>query len=509
MTLTPTELETSLKQCDSTPSSAFDFGGDRTFGVAWCTIFAMRRGATVWVTAAALLLSGVWASPYTVQYTVQSGDTIYSLAKRFGTTAEALLKLNHLSAPDLKVGQTITVPDRTYTVQKGDTLFSIAKRYGVSLEALRQTNNLTDNAVRLGQTLVIPWPENAAVSSSPPVTPAPTKPVAANPTTPETSKPPAPVKPPVSSQPKPPVPKPTVPKPSAPQPPAPSSPTVATPVGKPPVQPVAPTAPTLTKPAPALSQPAAKPVNPDALDPNDLPPLPSGLPGMTAPTRPAKDLPVGSGSAKPSPWPLISGAALPNLGGSTGGTSSVPTDNPLLIHTVQPGETLFGLARRYNVTVEAIKTQNQLLSDGISAGQQLQIPVAPTDPSLPSSPRDLRGIAERYLGVTYVYGGSSATGLDCSGFVGLVFQELGVKLPRTSREQFQSGTSVEKSDLTPGDLVFFNTTGAGVSHVGIFLGDGSFIHAASNPGKVIESRLDERYYAQRYLGARRVLPQDD
>jgi peptidoglycan DL-endopeptidase LytE len=185
--------------------------------------------------------------------------------------------------------------------------------------------------------------------------------------------------------------------------------------------------------------------------------------------------------------------------------SSVPTD-PALFHIVQTGETLFGIARRYGVTVGDLKTLNALTTDNLQAGQSLPIP-GRLDPTLPPV-TGLRAIAERYLGVTYVYGGSSADGLDCSGFVGLVFQEMGMKLPRTSREQFQTGVAVDRSSLELGDLVFFDTTGKGVSHVGIYLGDGAFIHAASNPGKVIESQLSERYYASRYLGARRVLPQD-
>ena len=131
----------------------------------------------------------------------------------------------------------------------------------------------------------------------------------------------------------------------------------------------------------------------------------------------------------------------------------------------------------------------------------------PLEPTVQLS--DLRGIASRYLGVTYVYGGSSASGLDCSGFVSIVYRELGVTLPRTSREQFTTGIAVNQFDLESGDLVFFDTLGRGaVSHVGIYLGAGEFIHAASNPGKVITSRLEERYYATRYLGARRVWAQD-
>lgn len=208
-------------------------------------------------------------------------------------------------------------------------------------------------------------------------------------------------------------------------------------------------------------------------------------------------------------------AALPSIGNELNTTvSSSPalsnTDAPTLIHTVQSGDTLFSIAKRYGLSLEQIKLENALQTDSLALGQRLRIParaVNPLEPTVQLS--DLRGIASRYLGVTYVYGGSSASGLDCSGFVSIVYRELGVTLPRTSREQFTTGIAVNQFDLESGDLVFFDTLGRGaVSHVGIYLGAGEFIHAASNPGKVITSRLEERYYATRYLGARRVWAQD-
>jgi peptidoglycan DL-endopeptidase LytE len=416
----------------------------------------MWRGFVVLV--AVCLLGSALAA----QYTVIAGDTLYSIAKRFSTTPEALMKLNQLPGPTLRVGQTLEIPDRAHTVQKGETLFGIAKRYGVTMQALRDANRLEGDSVKIGQVLNIPWasiprsPVSSSTSSS--SQPSPPKP------------PPAPaVKPPASN--------PAV----TPNPPQPSSSTG---------NPLTPTTPTVP-------------------DPNALPVLPSGFPGMTAPLRPAPTLPSGAQSARAIPPLPVPSATLPSLGTASSPVEPDPsslTETPVLIHTVQPGETLFGIAKRYSVTVDDIKTANNLVADAINAGQALRIP-STLDPNLLIA-TDLRGIAERYLGVTYVYGGSSATGLDCSGFVSLVFQELGLRLPRTSREQFLIGERIEQNALLEGDLVFFDTTGKGVSHVGIYLGDGEFIHAASNPGKVIKSKLEERYYAQRYLGARRVLRQD-
>lgn len=110
------------------------------------------------------------------------------------------------------------------------------------------------------------------------------------------------------------------------------------------------------------------------------------------------------------------------------------------------------------------------------------------------------------LGIDYDYGGTTTDGFDCSGFTSYVFKKLGVTLPHSSKSQYTLGTKVAKDDLRAGDLVFFNTDGSGVSHVGIYVGDGKFAHAASKG--VTISNLDEKYYAARYVGARRVLDSD-
>lgn len=112
--------------------------------------------------------------------------------------------------------------------------------------------------------------------------------------------------------------------------------------------------------------------------------------------------------------------------------------------------------------------------------------------------------AKQYLGVPYLWGGTTPKGFDCSGFVQYVFAKHGISLPRTSKQQYGVGSAVSRSQLKKGDLVFFNTSGSGVSHLGIYTGDGRFIHASSSKGVVVSS-LDNTYWAPRYLGARRVL----
>lgn len=111
----------------------------------------------------------------------------------------------------------------------------------------------------------------------------------------------------------------------------------------------------------------------------------------------------------------------------------------------------------------------------------------------------------KVLGTPYVWGGTTTEGFDCSGFIQYIFKDLGVKLPRTTKEQAKEGIKVEKEDLRPGDLVFFNTDGNGISHAGIYMGDGLFGHSSVNKGAEI-SELAETYYAKRYVTARRILP---
>lgn len=112
--------------------------------------------------------------------------------------------------------------------------------------------------------------------------------------------------------------------------------------------------------------------------------------------------------------------------------------------------------------------------------------------------------AKQFMGVKYVFGGASPSGFDCSGFTMYVFQHFGISLPHSAKSQAAMGTAVSKSNLIPGDLVFFETYQKGISHVGIYIGNGNFIEASSSRGIAITS-LSSSYYKNRYMGATRIL----
>jgi len=113
----------------------------------------------------------------------------------------------------------------------------------------------------------------------------------------------------------------------------------------------------------------------------------------------------------------------------------------------------------------------------------------------------------KLVGVRYRFGGNDEdSGLDCSGFVRLVFKNsLGAQLPRTAAEMSQVGQRIDSSQLKPGDLVFFNTMRRTFSHVGIYLGDNHFLHAPRTGAEVRVESMEDSYWIKRYNGARRII----
>ena len=132
----------------------------------------------------------------------------------------------------------------------------------------------------------------------------------------------------------------------------------------------------------------------------------------------------------------------------------------------------------------------------------------PTASTVPAAAARLIASALALRGTPYRWGGSSPdTGFDCSGFVSYVWRQHGVVLPRTTADQFAAGEPVNRSDVSPGDLVFFSTIGPGPTHVGIVVEAGStplFIHAPADGSSVRTERFDSSYWESRWAGARRV-----
>ncbi|MGI5963686.1 MAG: NlpC/P60 family protein [Lawsonibacter sp.] len=122
--------------------------------------------------------------------------------------------------------------------------------------------------------------------------------------------------------------------------------------------------------------------------------------------------------------------------------------------------------------------------------------------------QEIADYAMTFVGYPYVYGGSSPSGFDCSGFTKYIYSQFGYSINRTASNQLDNGTSVSMSELQPGDLVFFKKSGSGskrASHVGIYIGDNQFVHASTSTVGVIVSELSEAYYTTGFVGGRRLV----
>jgi cell wall-associated NlpC family hydrolase len=147
-----------------------------------------------------------------------------------------------------------------------------------------------------------------------------------------------------------------------------------------------------------------------------------------------------------------------------------------------------------------------LTLNACGGGKATRLAQQPFEPASLSEERQrLLSITRELLGTPYRFGGSSpARGFDCSGLVHYSYRRLGVPVARTVKQQRRQAQSVASADLLPGDLVFFDTR-AKSGHVGIYLGNGRFIHAPATGGYVREERLDQPYWRQRWLGGGNLL----
>jgi len=210
-------------------------------------------------------------------------------------------------------------------------------------------------------------------------------------------------------------------------------------------------------------------------------------------------------------------------------------------YVIRRGDSLYKIARVYKTTPEALMSANKLQSDRIKAGQELKIPAghgsaakgtpkirqalaSPDEPSISSGvsqPGDQNQAADagtqplrlrlvkagfEWIGVRYrPSGGSAKSGFDCSGLVKSLFSKFNIDLPRSSREQFKQGKKIDRDKLEAGDLVFFSSGGDLPTHVGIYVGNNQFLHAALKARHVIVSDFGQFWHTMRYLGARRIM----
>lgn len=223
------------------------------------------------------------------------------------------------------------------------------------------------------------------------------------------------------------------------------------------------------------------------------------------------------------------------------GTRQTPQLGPAKVYVARQGDCLVKIAHAFGTTPEAIKSANNLPNNKIRIGQRIRIPIsekrakslaakaaeAPSsqmvesiapqtaeggkdqsqvsDPG--SQPIRLRLVQAGFemMGVRYRRsGGSEQSGFDCSGLVKSLFARFDIELPRSSREQYKLGEKIDRDKLEAGDLVFFSSGGKLPTHVGIYVGDNKFLHAARRAHQVIVSDLTKFWYAMRYIGARRI-----
>lgn len=150
------------------------------------------------------------------------------------------------------------------------------------------------------------------------------------------------------------------------------------------------------------------------------------------------------------------------------------------------------------IVVSGVCLATLLMSAHPAAAAPLEPPVARGS--------ELVNLATELVGSPYRFGGTSPSGFDCSGFVMFVYSQFGISLPHTEAGQLASGPAVSADDLQPGDIVVFaNTYQAGLSHSGIYVGDGRFVHAGNERSGVLVSSLWDGYWGQHFVGASRAL----
>lgn len=227
---------------------------------------------------------------------------------------------------------------------------------------------------------------------------------------------------------------------------------------------------------------------------------------------PGQKLTVSGAAAPAAPAPAVTAPKPPAA------AAPAPTVGTARTYTVVSGDTLSGIAYRNGISVTQLMNWNGLTSSMIRVGQVLKIenstaaPSTTTPVSNPAPPAATNTVgkivetAKSLVGTPYVWGGSTASGFDCSGFIFHVYNQAGIKLPRTNTTGYDA-RSYDVSSPQVGDLVFFkNTYRAGISHVGIFIGNNQFIHAGGD--RVQITSLNDSYWGKHFSGYKRLYAMD-
>ncbi|TCP52501.1 peptidoglycan endopeptidase LytE [Tumebacillus sp. BK434] len=214
---------------------------------------------------------------------------------------------------------------------------------------------------------------------------------------------------------------------------------------------------------------------------------------------------------------------------------SIQVQLPARQYKVQAGDTLWEVAQAHHTTIAAVRAANNLTTDSLTPGQMLRVPpeyqTREMEPVRQSSPtpsqqntatpvqssaasakaQAIISTGKKYMGRPYKFGAKPSEAparMDCSSFLQYIFQQNGISLPRDSRQQSAVGTRVAKSDLQPGDLVFFKYperySDGRVGHVGMYIGNGQMLHTVPKTGVTI-SKMTSSYWTRNYLYGKRVI----
>lgn len=464
---------------------------------------------------------------------VVKNDTVWALSQKFGVSIKSIEQLNHIDQNTnmIYVGQDLQIPNKdtqapknnthTYTVQSGDSLWAIAQKFNTSVDHLKQLNGLTSNLIYVGQTLKVDG--QAAAQPAKAATPAPAKTVAqpvqqqapvAKASVASTTQEAAPVQqaqqPSVQSTVK-------------------SAPAVQSTVKA--------QAPVASAPASSVAQPTS------SVATSKVAPAVTSS-SATSSSSSSQQTVTSSSSSQSSVASSVSSVAPASSVSSQSSSKQAVIAANHVTYTVKSGDTLYIIAQKYGVSVASLREANPNLGNSLVVGQNIIVNNPTKNPAAASSSsqqtqassssqqqasqartnnnqsnqqtaqnnnqqqnnnnnqaakassqaqpasttrtgsgNNVVSYAESLIGVPYVYGGTTPSGFDCSGFVQYVYSHFGVNLPRTTTQQENCGTQIPVSQAQPGDLYFWGNKGSAY-HVAICIGNGKYI-AAPEPGQSV------------------------